>query len=81
MITATLWIENSSLNSTEIRAAVQPAETAISEAGFTVRQAYEASLAECDGREYDKEALKAWATAEAIAMADVSDESSILAIA
>lgn len=80
MITATLWIENSSLNSTEIRAAVQPAETAISEAGFTVRQAYEASLAECDGQPYDAAALAAWREAERIALANVADERAILTL-
>lgn len=79
--TATLWIEDSNLNSSEIREACAPAEAAIAKSGFTIREAYDASLAEADGREFNKAAAAAWLNAERVALANVSDESAILSIA
>lgn len=76
-----LWIENSGLSSSEIRAACAPAEVAILSAGVTVEEAYQASLAECDGREYSHAALEAWQEADRIALAGVASETAILSIA
>lgn len=77
----TLWIENSDLSSSEIRAACALAEAAILSAGFTLEEAYQASLAECDGREYSPAALEAWQEADRIALANVASETAILSIA
>ncbi len=77
----TLWIEDSGLTDSEIRAACAPAEAAIREAGYTVSQAYQASLAECDGRKFDAGALAAWQEADRIALADVAEERAILSVA
>lgn len=77
----TLWIEASGLTDSEIRAACAPAEAAILAAGYTVGQAYQASLAECDGRDFDAGALAAWQAADRIALAEVADERAILSVA
>ena len=76
--TARLWIENSGLDSNEIRENCAPAEAAIASHGITVDAAYKASLAECDGQPYDAAALAAWREAERIALANVADERAIL---
>lgn len=76
-----LWIENSGLSSSEIRAACAPAEAAILSAGVSVEDAYKASLAECDGQEYNTAALQAWKEADRIALDGIASETAILSIA
>ena len=77
----TLWLENSGLGSAEIREACASADAAIAAAGFTVCEAYDASLAEADGREFDNDAAAAWRAADRVALANVAAESAILSIA
>ena len=77
----TLWIENSGLGSAEIREACASAEAVIASSGVTIREAYDASLAEADGREFNSAAAAAWRAAEQVALANVAAESAILSIA
>lgn len=76
-----LWIEDSKMSDSEIRDACGPAEEAILASGFSIDEAYQASLAECDGREYVPAALAAWQAAEAIALEGVAEERAILTVA
>lgn len=76
-----LWIEDSKLTDAEIREACAPAEAAIREAGYSVSDAYQASLAECDRRDFDAGALAAWKEADRIALAGVAEERAILSVA
>ncbi len=75
-----LWIENSGLDSNEIRENCTPAEAAIASHGIAIEAAYKASLAECDGQPYDAAALAAWQEAERIALANVAAKRAILAL-
>lgn len=81
LTTAGLWIEDSGMTDDEIRAACAPAAASLSAAGVTIDLAYAASLAECDGQDFDPAALAAWKTAERIALGGVAADAAILTIA
>lgn len=63
-----LWIYDGKFSTAEIEAGVQAALASLAEDGYTVDEAYSASLAAAGGEAHDAKAAQAWEDADSAAI-------------